>query len=207
MPTKDGISGTGIARRPHIRRTWSANPMPSRLQRDGDLARVIAMLTDDHAKVDKLFKRIELLKKRGDDSRYELVVQACEALTVHMSVEEELFYPAARDVLKSDAVKDEDMVDEGEVEHLHIRGLVNELKSLDENDPLCDAKVKVLMDYTRHHVKEEETVLFPAIKKAKPDFDGLYERMVKRREELEQHGMAAAALAAAVLKETTYAPH
>jgi hemerythrin superfamily protein len=202
MPTKDGISGTGVAHRPHIRRTWSANTMPPRLNRDGDFVRIITMLTEDHVKVDKLFKRIELLKKRGDDSRYELVIQACEALAVHMSLEEELFYPAARD-----ALKDDEMVDEGEVEHLHIRGLVNELKSLNESDPFCDAKVKVLMDYTRHHVKEEETELFPALKKAKPDFDGLYERMIKRREELEQHSMAAAELAAAVLKEVTYAPH
>ncbi len=202
MPTKDGISGTGVTRRPHIRRTWSANAMSPRHHKDADILRVIAMLTADHAKVDKLFTRIEALKKRDDESRYELVIQACEALTVHMALEEELFYPAAREVTEG-----EDMVDEGEVEHTHIRELVDDLKSLNADDPLCDAKVKVLMDYTRHHVKEEETELFPALKKAKPDFTGLFERMVKRREELEQHGMAAAELAAVVLKENTYAPH
>ena len=202
MPTKDGISGTGVMPgRSHPRREWSASHTTAR-SRESDLVRVIALLTDDHAKVDKLFKRIEALKKSRDDSRYPLVIQACEELTVHMSLEEELFYPAARK-----AAEDEDMVDEGEVEHHHIRELVNDLKALNEDDPLCDAKVKVLIDYVRHHVKEEETELFPALKKAKPDFTGLYDKMVKRRDELKQHGMASAEFALILAKETQYAPY
>lgn len=209
MPTKDGISGTGIRPRvgasvdgthgAHIRRVWGHDGARAR---HADLLRVLDMLTQDHAKVDKLFKRIETLKKRDDDSRFELVIQACEALSVHLRLEEELFYPAARDV-----AEDEDMIDEGEVEHAHIRELVEDLKALNEDDPLCDAKIKVLIDYVRHHVKEEETELFPALKRAKPDVTGLYEKMVKRREELEQHGLAAAELAAALMKENLYAPH
>lgn len=202
MPTKDGISGTGLPNHQmHTRRVWDST------RRESDLVRVLDMLAVDHDKVDKLFRRIEVLKKREDRSRYELVIQACEALTVHLQLEEELFYPAAREALEIRGGEDEDLVDEGEVEHVHIRELVNDMKVLAEDDPLCDAKVKVLMDYVRHHVKEEETELFPALKKARPDVTGLYEKMVKRRAELEQHGMAAAELAAALAKENLYAPH
>ena len=209
MPTKDGISGTGIAPgRTHTRRVWRADSG----RRESDLTRVIAMLMEDHVQVDTLFKRIEMLKKRGDPSRYEGVAQVCEALTVHLELEEALFYPAARKVAEDEDSSLESGVDEGEVEHAHISELIDDLKTLNGGDPLCDAllcdaKVKVLMDYVRHHVKEEESELFPALKRAKPDFTGLYDRMVKRREELEQHGMAAAELAMALAKENTYAPH
>lgn len=202
MPTKDGISGTGVdGNRAHTRRMWGHGAPHA--ARTSDLVRILDMLSADHAAVDKLFKRVELLAKRRDGSRYGLVAQACEALTVHLRLEEELFYPAVRDAVEDE----EDDVDEGEVEHMHIRELVNDLKALNEDDPLCDAKVKVLMDYVRHHVKEEEEELFPALRKARPDFTGLHEKMVKRREELEQHGMAAAELAIALAKENTYAPH
>jgi hemerythrin superfamily protein len=201
MPTKDGISGTGVdGNRSHTRRMWGHGAPGARTS---DLTRILGMLTDDHAHVDRLFKRVESLAKRRDGARYEVVAQACEALTVHLRLEEELFYPAVRDAVPDE----EDDVDEGEVEHAHIRELVDDLKTLNEDDPLCDAKVKVLMDYVRHHVKEEEEELFPALRKAKPGFTGLYEKMVKRREELEQHGMAAAELAIALAKENFHAPH
>jgi len=144
------------------------------------------MLTDDHDSVDQLFKKIEKLKKAEDDSRYDLLQEACSALTVHAAIEEELFYPAAREAGEE---MEEEIVDEAEVEHAHIKELVQELKAISEDDPLCDAKTRVLSEYVRHHVREEETKLFPRLTKAKPDLTGLYEQMLELRAQLEQNEM------------------
>jgi hemerythrin superfamily protein len=143
------------------------------------------MLTKDHDQVDRLFRKIERLKKAEDDSRYDLLQEACTALTIHAAIEEELFYPAAREA--DDAV--EEQLDEAEVEHAHIKELVRGLTEMSEDDPLCDAKTKVLSEYVRHHVREEETKLFPRLTKAKPDLTGLYEEMRELRAQLEQNEM------------------
>jgi len=151
-----------------------------------DLAKIVKMLTDDHDKVGKLFKKFEKLKKADDDSRYELVEEACKALEVHATIEELHFYPAAYAAV-GEGEKEEDMLDEAEVEHVHIKELVTELKNA-EDDPMCDAKFKVLGEYVSHHVEEEETELFPKLKKFKDAFDGVYDKMVELREQMETGG-------------------
>jgi iron-sulfur cluster repair protein YtfE (RIC family) len=169
---------------------------------NSDLKQIIGMLTDDHDTVDRLFKKIEKLKKVEDDSRYDLLQEACSALTVHAAIEEQLFYPAARE---AGAEMEEELVDESEVEHEHIKELVQQLKDMSEDDPLCDAKAKVLSEYVRHHVKEEETKLFPRLKKDNPDFSGLYEQMLDLRQELEQNemGVSSAAVARSTRSQTS----
>jgi len=80
---------------------------------------------------------------------------------VHATVEEELFYPAARDVLE----KDEDLVDEATVEHASAKDLIAQIQSMEPSDELYDAKVTVLGEYIDHHVKEEEDEMFPRFAK------------------------------------------
>ncbi len=149
-----------------------------------DYQKIVDMLTKDHAEVAKLFKKFAKLKKADDDSRYEYVQEACKALEIHAAIEEQHFYPAAR-AASGEGEKEEDMLDEAEVEHIHIKELVSELKDADEDDPLCDAKVKVLCEYVTHHVKEEETELFPKLRKFKEAFDGVYDKMVEQRKQME----------------------
>ena len=158
-----------------------------------DLKQIIEMLTGDHETVDALFRKIEKLKKSEDDSRYELIQEVCDALTVHAAIEEELFYPAARE---AGGEAEEELVDEAEVEHEHIRELVQQLKDMSEDDPLCDAKTKVLSEYVRHHVKAEESRIFPRLKKAKPDLSGLYQQMCERRAQIERGHLSAGAMTA-----------
>lgn len=113
----------------------------------------IALLKKQHAEVDKLFKRFEKAKN-GDK---ETIVQTvCRALTIHAQIEEELFYPALRE-----AGVENDLLDEAEVEHVGVKRLVGELETMDPGDDLYDAKMKVLTEYVKHHVKEEETEMFP----------------------------------------------
>lgn len=138
----------------------------------------IALLMQDHQTVEKLFKQFEKLVKAEDDKGKEDVVkQICHELTVHAQVEEEIFYPAVRE-----AIGDEDLLDEAEVEHASVKELVAQLESMQPGDDLYDAKVTVLGEYVRHHVKEEEGEMFPKAKKAKMDFMTMGEEIIGAKE-------------------------
>jgi hemerythrin superfamily protein len=149
----------------------------------------IDLLTADHVAVDKLFKQFEKLADDGDaGAKAGCVEQICAALTVHATIEEEIFYPAAREVLE-----EEDLLDEAEVEHDGIKGLVADLEGMSPEDDLYDAKVTVLGEYVKHHVREEQDDMFPKVKKAKVDTVALGRRLSARKKELEEEKAPAVA--------------
>jgi hemerythrin-like domain-containing protein len=106
-------------------------------------------------------------------------MQICEELTVHAQIEEEIFYPAARE-----AISDDDMLNEAEVEHATAKDLIAQIQEMSGDDEMYDAKVKVLSEYINHHVEEEEGEMFPKAKKAKMDLEGLGVQLLERKEEL-----------------------
>lgn len=138
----------------------------------------IAMLTADHKKVKGLFSRFEKLMEQDDatDEKADLVAQICDALTVHAEVEEEIFYPAVRE-----AIDDDDLMDEADVEHAGARDLIAQLEAMQPGDELYDARVVVLGEQIDHHVKEEEGEMFPQVRKAKVDTVALGEQMLERK--------------------------
>jgi hemerythrin superfamily protein len=140
----------------------------------------IKLLMNDHDEVEALFKQF-MKSKDGGSQKADIVEQICKALTVHAEIEEEIFYPAARDAL---AEKGEDLIDEAEVEHASIKSLVEQLQDADPRDDMYDAKVKVLCEYVNHHVKEEEGQIFPKIKKTRLDLEELGEELKERKMEL-----------------------
>jgi hemerythrin superfamily protein len=137
----------------------------------------IDLLEDDHQEVQGYFDAYEELE--DDDAKAALSAKICTALKVHTQIEEELFYPAARK-----ATKDDDLLDEAKVEHDGAKTLIEEIEAMEVGDDLYDAKVKVLGEQIKHHVKEEEEELFPEVKSAKMDVDGLGRKMAARKEEL-----------------------
>jgi hemerythrin superfamily protein len=139
------------------------------------------MLTEDHARVRKMFKQFEKEKESEPSEKAELVSQICAELTVHTQLEEEIFYPAARE-----ALEEQDLLDEAEVEHASAKSLIQQLESMQPEDELYDAKVTVLGEYIEHHVKEEEKQLFPKVRKARLNLDELAEQMSERKSELMQ---------------------
>jgi hemerythrin superfamily protein len=142
----------------------------------------IEMLTADHKEVKALFKQYdELVESEGDDdAKQALAEEICQKLTVHATIEEELFYPAAREALGDD----EDLVDEADVEHSTAKDLIAQLEASGPEDALYDAKVKVLGEYIEHHVKEEEGEMFPKVKKGKLDSAAIGLEMADRKAEL-----------------------
>jgi hemerythrin superfamily protein len=141
----------------------------------------VALLMQDHRDVEKIFKDFDKAGKADDErGKADAVHRICVALTAHAEIEEEIFYPAVRK-----AIKEEGIMDEAEVEHAGIKGLVEELKEMRAGENLYDAKVTVLMEYVKHHVKEEEGEMFPKARKAKLDLDALGAEMSQRKREME----------------------
>ena len=128
----------------------------------------------------QLFDRFEKLADDGSpEEREEIVREACAKLTVHATVEEEIFYPAAREVPDVD-----DLLNEAEVEHGTAKDLIAKLEAMDSDDEMFDASFTVLSEYIKHHVKEEEGELFPKIAKSDLDLDVLGAEMLARKQEL-----------------------
>jgi len=145
------------------------------------------LLKRDHDEVDAMFRQFEDMKDDGDAAAKEsLVEKICDALTVHAQIEEEIFYPAARRALQQEEGKD--LLDEAAVEHQTLKDLVGRLESAPIDDPLYDAGVKVLSEYVKHHVKEEENELFPKCKSSRMDLDAVGAQLGNRKEELTRQG-------------------
>lgn len=142
-------------------------------------ADAIKLLKEDHREVKDMFKRFESAK--DDNQKLELAKQICIALTVHAQIEEELFYPAARE-----AIDDDDLLDEAEVEHGSAKQLIADIQSMQPGDPLFDAKVSVLGEYINHHVEEEEGEMFPEVKDSKMDLKALGQQLAERKQALMQ---------------------
>jgi len=143
----------------------------------------LELLKHDHDEVDAMFKQFEEIKDNGDDAEKEqLVAQICDALTIHAQIEEAIFYPAARRALQE---KGQDLLDEAAVEHQTLKDIVGRLEMAPTSDPLYDAGVKVLSEYVKHHVKEEENELFPKVRQANLDLQAIGQQLADRKEELE----------------------
>jgi hemerythrin superfamily protein len=122
----------------------------------------ITLLKADHAEVEKLFKKYEKLGDRAYATKEKTVASIIEALSVHAAIEEQVFYPAVR----TEVPKENSEVLEAIEEHHIVKWVLTELEKLPPEDERYDAKVTVLIENVRHHVKEEETEMFPAVRSA-----------------------------------------
>jgi hypothetical protein len=138
----------------------------------------VSLLKDDHRKVEELFEAYE--NSRSKPVKAKLAKQICMELTVHATIEEEIFYPGVKGEVE------DDMLDEAYVEHDSAKVLIGELLAGSPDDPFYDAKVKVLSEEIKHHVKEEEQRdgIFAQAKKAGVDMAELGERLAVRKSEL-----------------------
>jgi hemerythrin superfamily protein len=140
----------------------------------------ISLLKADHRQVEEWFEQVQ--KARDDDRKQKLATQICNALKVHTTIEEEIFYPAFLE-----ATEDTDLHHEAEVEHDGAKKLIAQIEAIGPDDEYFDAKLKVLSEMIKHHVKEEEQPdgMFSEAKKSDMDLDALGEQMATRKAELE----------------------
>jgi len=139
----------------------------------------IEILKEQHDKVKKAFKEFEKLDREDTETQRQLVQVTCEDLKLHTTLEEEIFYPAARE-----ALEDEDIMNEAQVEHESAKMLIEQLENMGPDDPNFHATFTVLGEYVMHHVKEEEGEMFPQVKKSDLDLEELGTRMRSRMQEL-----------------------
>src|SRR5690606_4729738 len=137
----------------------------------------IKMLRADHKLVNELFEEYE--KARSVKKKKELVAQICSELTIHALIEEEIFYPAV-----TRALKDKELVPEATVEHGTLKQLIAEVEGKEPDGEMFDARVKVMGEYVKHHVKEEQNEMFPKAKATKLDMMKLGAEMMGRKEAL-----------------------
>ena len=137
----------------------------------------IAMLKADHRKVEELFEKFESAR---NGSKQKLAQQICDELKIHTILEEEIFYPALRDKIE------EDTLNEAYVEHDGAKVLINDIMAGGPDDAFYDAKVKVLSEEIKHHVKEEEKRggIFSGARAAEMDLAALGQKLAARKEEL-----------------------
>jgi hemerythrin superfamily protein len=135
------------------------------------------LLEQDHREVEEWFDEYDELKE--DNRKGDLAEKICLALKVHAQIEEEIFYPEARE-----ATKDNDLIDEAVVEHATVKNLIGEIEAMEVGEELYDAKMRVLGEMVKHHIKEEEEELFPELEAVKIDLDAVGKEIAERKEEL-----------------------
>jgi hypothetical protein len=139
----------------------------------------LQMLADDHRTVEQLFEKYD--NARSPSAQAKIVRQICEELTIHAMVEEQIFYPAIREVV------DLSMMDEAQVEHDSAKALIISLQHGDPADAFYEAKVSVLKEQIEHHVYEEERQrgsIFAQVRKADFDLTVLGEEMAALKQQL-----------------------
>ena len=139
----------------------------------------IALLKQDHRTVEELFEEFE--DTEGGEG-IPIAQRICQLLTVHAQIEEELLYPAAKEALEEE--DESELVWEAEVEHATAKDLIAKIEGMEEQDEAYNATVKVLSEYIKHHVKEEEGELFPALKKSELDLKELGAELFERKQAL-----------------------
>ena len=143
----------------------------------------IALLKADHRQVEEWFEQFE--KARNVDRKQELATKICNALKVHTTIEEEIFYPAFLE-----ATDDKDMHHEAEIEHEGAKNLIAQIEESSPDDEYFDSKVKVLSEMIKHHVKEEEQPggMFAEARDSDMDLGALGEQLAAKKAELEGEG-------------------
>ena len=140
----------------------------------------IALLKEDHRKIEGLFEKFE--KAKGEGRKEKLALEICRELTIHTILEEEIFYPAMEGKVEEGLLK------EGLVEHDASKVMIAEIEAGEPSDEFYDAKVKVLGEEIEHHFGEEEKPkdgIFAQARRSGVDMDALGEQMALRKERLQ----------------------
>jgi len=166
--------------RTSVSRGSSTHKEPSRRTLRRAQPDAIALLKADHRQVETWFEQFE--KSRSANRKQALATKICNALKVHTEIEEEIFYPAFLA-----ATKDSDMHHEAVVEHAGAKKLIAEIEASGPQDDYFDAKVKVLSEMIKHHVKEEEEPagMFAEARKSDMNLEQLGQELKARKVELE----------------------
>ena len=160
--------------KPHTKSATKSATKPAQSPKGPD---AIALLTAEHQGVSDLFDEYE--KAKSTVKKKQLVAQICTDLSVHAQMEEEIFYPAVKA-----ALKDKELVPEAAVEHASIKSIIAQVEGVEPDGEEFEAKITVLHEYVKHHVKEEQNEMFPRAKSSSVDLAELGAKLSQRKTEL-----------------------
>jgi len=176
-PRKSAAKKTAAKSAPGKKTSTTARKAPARKSTRASTQDATALLRADHRAVSELFEQYE--KARSPARKKDIVRQICTELTVHAQVEEEIFYPAVKQ-----ALKDKELIPEATVEHATLKDLIAQVEGVEPDGEMFDAKIKVMSEYVKHHVKEEQNEIFPKAKASRLDLVALGAEIAARKEEL-----------------------
>ncbi len=166
-----------------MERTHSSATQAAARRRRAGSKDAIALLKADHREVESWFAQFK--RTRSDARKQQLAEKICNALRVHTTIEEEIFYPAFLA-----ATHDKELHHEAEVEHAGAKKLIAEIEGANPGDDYYDARVKVLSEMIKHHVKEEEKPggMFAEARKSDMDLEDIGEQLKQRKTQLKNGG-------------------
>ena len=138
----------------------------------------IGLLTADHRKVQALFDEYER-SSGSSEEKFEIAKTVCGEVLIHMAIEEAIFYPAVRQY-----VRDDDLVNQAEVEHEGAKEIIRQLGDIKPDDPIFHAKMTVLAEQVSHHVQEEELSMFPKVLLSEADIVALGKELLTAKNEM-----------------------
>jgi hemerythrin-like domain-containing protein len=141
----------------------------------------ISLLEEDHRKMKKLLSELESTTERGVKTREELFATVKDELTVHETIEEEIFYPALKEHPKT-----KEIALEAYEEHHVVDMVMAEIEGVPYDDERWGAKFKVMKENIEHHIEEEENEMFKQARRVFDDaeLEALGERMEARKAQL-----------------------
>ena len=155
----------------------------------------IKLLTEQHREVEELFEKFEKAGENAMKKKLDLCRRIADALAVHATIEEKIFYPATKDA------RTEELLQEAVEEHLAAKRIIADVveENFDGDEELA-AKMSVLKEQVEHHVEEEEEELFPKVKKARSqeELEDMGQRMQQMSDELESEGEPAQSISAQI---------
>lgn len=142
----------------------------------------LALLEADHRALEKLFQAFQRAPDDDLEAKAALAQRACEELSIHTMIEEELLYPAAQEALPDSDKLD---VEEAYIEHFLVKTLITKFETMEAGDKGFDATFKVMSEMVGHHVEDEEEELFPELRKSACNLRTLGAKMASRKAELQ----------------------
>lgn len=140
----------------------------------------VSLLISDHEKAKALFAEYQRIKDMGTAAeKFEIAKQVCGDLLIHMAIEEALFYPPVRK-----AIKQKDLVKEGEGEHEEAKELIRQLGDIDPANPEFDEKMQKLYEGINHHVEEEEHEMFPKVRNSRLDLEDIGKQIQQAKKDM-----------------------
>ena len=154
---------------------------PTRTDRNDTDEDAVDLLTNDHEEIAELFERYEALASEdaSADERRDLAEEICTLLLVHATIKEEIFYPAAREL-----IDEEYLIDEALVAQDSARALIDGIQAGDPTEPRYDAQVRILHELVAQHFDEERSELFPRVRATSLDLEEVGAELAARQEVL-----------------------